>query len=75
MKLKLKNGYYRFGTVSKFVMKIKVRKNFINKFSIQISTINDDLSSVKWANDIEMNCILNSRKVILNIIAISADVD
>jgi hypothetical protein len=75
MKLKLKKGYYRLRTVSKFVRKIKVRKYFINKFSIHLSTVNVYLSSVKWANDIGMDCTLNSRKVILFITAISAGVD
>jgi len=68
MKQKLKIGFYRLRTVANVVWKINVLKYFNNKFSIQITTVKDALSSVNWPIDFGMEYIVNVRKGILYIL-------
>ena len=78
MKQKLKIGFYRLRTVANVVWKINVLKYFNNKFSIQITTVKDALSSVNWPIDFGMEYIVNVRKGILYflyIVHVSKSVD
>ena len=78
MKLKLKSVFYMLRAVASFVWKIKSPKIFFNKFSIQITTVNDALSSINWPIDFVMDCIVNARKgtlFFLYIVHVSKSVD